>query len=219
MLNSSRFTYDYIGQLLTIEMPSTLHEEPFDYLKECMTLAIASLPYDRDVIRPRIHMNYQLQIAGQSVTPNMTITLTPVDGPTDVVMISGLGECAWSEDKDHTFDKMEAEIESHPETMFAVIMVIHEAIKYACPQLNSTVSTTLCNSDEEPEPLPLKSFISQRSMPRSFDYPVMVAGHKWCQVNFVEYFVWIKGEDGKSSVYAVLPTQSMAVIAGFSARV
>ncbi|KAG1816388.1 uncharacterized protein BJ212DRAFT_1299673 [Suillus subaureus] len=169
--NWTELTYDYIAQILTIEMPSTLHEEPFNYLKECMTLAIASLPYNRDVIRPQIHMNYQLQIAGQLVTPDMTVALTSVDGPTEVVMISGLGECALSEDKEHAFDKMEAEIESHPETIFAVIMVIHEAITYACPQLNSTASTTLHNGDKEPDPLPLKSFI--------------------------EYFIWIKGKDSR----------------------
>jgi hypothetical protein len=91
----------------------------------------------------------------------MMIALTLIDRPTDVVMISGLGECAQSEDKDHTFNKMEAEIKSHPETMFTVIMVIHEAITYACPQLDSTASTTLCNSDKEPESLSHKSFISQ----------------------------------------------------------
>ncbi|KAG2119257.1 hypothetical protein BD769DRAFT_1390554 [Suillus cothurnatus] len=84
-------------------MPSTLHEEPFDYLKAyCGT--VSDPQYDA----------------------NMMIALTLIDRPTDVVMISGLGECVQSEDKDHTFNKMEAEIKSHPETMFTVIMIKRE---------------------------------------------------------------------------------------------
>lgn len=198
MLNSFRLTYDYNALLLTIDMPSTLHEEPFDYLKECLTLAIASLPYDRDLICPRIHMNYQLQLEDKSVTPDLTVTLTSVDGPTEDVLISGLGECALSEDRDHVFLKMESEIRGHPEALFAVIVLINEALNYKSPSKTSTAFTALLTSDdEEPLPLSLKSFIKQRSTPRSFDHPVTVAGHQWCQVGSVEYFVWVKenGDD------------------------
>ncbi|KAG1792265.1 uncharacterized protein HD556DRAFT_1309341 [Suillus plorans] len=59
-------TYDYNDLLLIVEMPTSLHEEPFDYLKEVFTLAIANLPYNRAVVRPRIHMNYR----GSRSTPN-----------------------------------------------------------------------------------------------------------------------------------------------------
>ncbi|KAG1846439.1 hypothetical protein F4604DRAFT_1688381 [Suillus subluteus] len=82
---------NYVILLLTIDMSSTLHEEPFNYLKEYLTLTITSLPYDWDMIYSQIHMNYQLQIEDQSIMPNMTITLTSVDEPTEVVLISGLG--------------------------------------------------------------------------------------------------------------------------------
>jgi hypothetical protein len=139
-------------------------------------------------------MNYQLQTQDQSVTPGMTIILTSVDGPTEVVLISGLGECALSEDKVHVFDKMESEIRAHPEANFAVIALIREAITYQSPSENSAASTALRNGDEEPFPLSLKSFINQRSTPRSFDYPVTVADYQWCQVESVGYYVWIRGK-------------------------
>jgi hypothetical protein len=94
-------------------------------------------------------MNYQLQTQDQFVTPGMTITLTSVDGPTEVVLISGLGECALSEDKVHVFDKMESEIRAHPEANFAVIALIREAITYQSLSENSAASTALRNGDEE----------------------------------------------------------------------
>jgi hypothetical protein len=206
MLNSSRLTYDYNALLLTIDMPSTLHEEPFDYLKECLTLAIASLPYDRDLICPRIHMNYQLQLEDKSVTPDMTITLTAVDGPTEDVLIAGLGECALSEDRDHVYDKMELEIRAHPEALFAVIVLIREALNYKSPAKDSTAFTALRNGDdEEPVPMSLKSFIKQRSTPRSFDHPVTVAGHPWCQVGSVDYFMWVKNGVAPIDIRNVAP--------------
>ncbi|KAG1723549.1 hypothetical protein EDB19DRAFT_1834550 [Suillus lakei] len=198
VLRKPRLTYNYITHVLTIDMASTLHEEPFDYLKERLTIAIDALPYDPDVIRPRIHMNRHLQLEDQSVTPDMTIALTSVDGPTEVVSISALGECALSEDRDHVFNKMETEIKAHPEADLAVIVLIREAISYASPLKDSTVSKALRNGDggDPPLPIPLKSFITQRSTPRSFAHPVTVADHQWCQVQSVEYFVWVKGEDG-----------------------
>ncbi|KAG1779781.1 hypothetical protein EV702DRAFT_1195140 [Suillus placidus] len=145
VLKKPRLTYNYTTLLLTIKMPSTLHEEPFDYLKDCLTFAIGSLPYDRDVIRPMVYMNYDLELEDQAVTPDMTIGLTSVDGPTEVILISALGECALLEDTDHAFDKMEAEILAHPETILAAIVVIHEAITYKSPDANSTAFTALHN--------------------------------------------------------------------------
>lgn len=187
-------------------MPSTLHEEPFDYLKECLTLAIASFPYDRDVIRPSIKMNYQLQIQDASVMPDMTIALTSVDGPTEVVLIPGLGECALSEDRARVFTKMEDEIVAHPEAEFAVIVVIVEAITYASPAKDTPAWTALRNGDEdEPFPLSLKSFIKRRSTPRSFDHAVTVAGHRWCHVQSVEYNVWTKSQNGPIDIRNLNP--------------
>ncbi|KAG1864288.1 hypothetical protein DFJ58DRAFT_912297 [Suillus subalutaceus] len=166
LMTKPKLTYDYKKLALVVDMPTTLHEEPFNYLKECITLAIAELPYDR-----KDHPAY-------------------ID-----VTISALGECAFTERRDHVFNKMEMEITANPEVNLAVIVLIHEAIPFASPLPDSTAHKLLAGDTSE---LPRKAFVSQRSTVRQFNEPFVVAGHNWCQVHSVEYFVWAKGADGAS---------------------
>ncbi|KAG1771341.1 hypothetical protein EV702DRAFT_1048973 [Suillus placidus] len=197
VLTKPRLSYNYNERVLTIDMPSTLHEESFDHLKDCLTLAIAALPYDRDAITTRISMNSPMQLKNKSVIPDMTIKITPVKGPRKRVVTSGIGECALSETKEDVFDKVESEIEAHPEADLAVIVVISEVISYASPEPDSTAWKALRNGEnDDPSPLPLDSFLDQRSMPQSLDYPLTVADHDWCHIQSVEYFIWTKGDDG-----------------------
>ncbi|KAG2112737.1 hypothetical protein BD769DRAFT_1391855 [Suillus cothurnatus] len=90
-----------------------LHKASFDYLKNCLMLAIAQLPYDRDLVYPSISMNYPLKIKGGVVNPDMTITITAVEEAPSVVLVPGVVECAVSEDRVHIFNKVENEIEAH----------------------------------------------------------------------------------------------------------
>ncbi|KAG1862196.1 hypothetical protein F4604DRAFT_1063504 [Suillus subluteus] len=196
LMTKPKLTYDYKKLTLVVDMPTTLHEEPFDYLKECITLAIAELPYDRRVIRPTVRMNQPLQLESKSVMPDMVVTLRHVDGPTVDVTVSALGECALTERRDHVFNKMEMEIAANPEVNLAVIILIHEVIPFASPLPDSTAHKTLLAGGASE--LPRKAFVSQRSTVRQFNEPFMVAGHNWCQVHSVEYFVWAKGANSTS---------------------
>jgi len=198
----TRLTYDYNVHLLTIDMPTVLHEAFYDDLKKSFTLAIENLPYNHRAISPQIHMNYPLHITDQSVTPDMMISLTATQGPTEVVLIPFLGETALSEDWDHVFEKVESMIAKHPEVVLASIVLLREVKPYACPAIKSTASKMLHNRKDsdlckKPEPLPLKDFINKRSTPRNFKEPVRIADHTWCHVKLVEYFLWLKGEEDK----------------------
>jgi hypothetical protein len=180
-------------------MPSALHEEFFDHLKDCFTHSIGTLPYDRDAITARVSMNTSMRLKTRSVTPDMVIKITPVRGPRKLVLTSALGECALSETREEVFNKVEDEIEVHPEVDLAVIVVVNEATPYACPAQDSVAWKTLRNGEgDNPSPLSLESFTDLQSTPRTSDHPltVTVAGHDWCHIQSVEYFVWTKGDDG-----------------------
>ncbi|KAG1875630.1 hypothetical protein DFJ58DRAFT_836218 [Suillus subalutaceus] len=230
VLTKPRLSYDYNEHVLTVDMPSTLHEEFLDHLKDCLILAIATIPYDHDVITTRVAMNssmrLRLRVKTKSVTPDMVIKITPVKGPRKFVVTAGIGECALSETKAEVFEKVEGEIRTHPEVDFVVIIVVTEAISYACPEVNSTAWKTLRNGeDDDPFPLPLSlnSFLDQQSMPRSLDHPLTVADHDCCHIQSVEYYVWTKGDNGspidirnespESMAYGtLLPTLNMDAI-------
>lgn len=176
-------------------MPSFLHEASFDYLKCHLTLAIAQLPYDPELVETTISMNYPLKIGGSKiVNPDMTITISAVDDAPSVVLVPAIGECAFSQNRDKVFKRMEDEIEAHPDAVLAIIVLVREGIRYACPNADSIASKELRNGEDDPQSLTLDEFISQRTTPRSFDTPIRVGEHDWCHIQSVEYFVWVKGD-------------------------
>ncbi|KAG2030496.1 hypothetical protein BDR03DRAFT_987043 [Suillus americanus] len=161
----------------------------FSILQPCEDFVgdyIRDLPYDHNIIDPMIQMAWSLKIAEGSVIPDMLITVNAVEGPTQVVLIPFIGECALSETDKHVFGKAEDIILAHLEVICVVVVLVREAAVYAAPRPDSTASKTLCDS----KPLTLKEFLDLRTMPRSFGEPVMIADHTWCHLSLVEYFVW-----------------------------
>ncbi|KAG2109691.1 uncharacterized protein F5147DRAFT_652282 [Suillus discolor] len=178
-----------------------LHEAFHDDLKDSFTSAIKDLPYNRRIIRPQVHMNYKLRLKSKSVTPDMVISLTATQGPTQKLLIPYVGETALTEQWDHVFKKMESMIVAHPEIILASIVLVREAKHYTSPQQDSIATDMLhnhCNGEEKPDPLSLKEFITQRSTLRNFEEPIQVSDHTWCHVESVEYFVWIKGDKDRA---------------------
>jgi len=158
-------------------------------------LAIAQLPYDRDLVYPSISMNYPLKMKGGVVNPDMTITITAVEEAPSVVLVPSVVECAVSEDRVHVFNKVENEIEAHLDTLLAIIVLVRKGINHACPEIDSAAWKELHNGDDDPQPLSLDSFVSQHATPQFFDAPIRIGGHDWCHVQSVEYFVWVKGDN------------------------
>ncbi|KAG2152595.1 uncharacterized protein EDB93DRAFT_1273293 [Suillus bovinus] len=122
-----RLTYDYEKTSLLVEMPSAIHEAPFDCLKLSLGNSIAAMPYDNDLIFPMVHMNSLLSVKEKSVTPDICITVTPAVGPTKIVLVPFVGECTCSEDKAHAIGKLKDTIATHHDTQMAVLGLIHEA--------------------------------------------------------------------------------------------
>ncbi|KAG2099247.1 uncharacterized protein F5147DRAFT_655849 [Suillus discolor] len=201
ILTKPRLAYDYNEHLLTIHMPTVLHEAFHDDLKDSFTSAIKDLPYNRRIIRPQVYMNYKLRLKSKSVMPDMVISLTATQGPTQKLLIPYIGETALTEQWDHVFKKMESMIVAHPEIILASIVLVREAKRYTSPQQDSIATDTLhnrCNGEEKPDPLSLEEFITQRSTLQNFEEPVQVSDHTWCHVESVEYFVWIKGDKDRA---------------------
>ncbi|KAG1851406.1 hypothetical protein F4604DRAFT_1686898 [Suillus subluteus] len=193
MLNlSRRLAYDYNMHVLIVNMPTVLHQVSFNDVKIFVSDFIHDLPYDPKIICPMLDTSLMLEIADGSVMPDMAITVTAVEGPTEVVLIPFVAECALSETDEHVFEKAEDIILAYPDVICIAVVLVHEAREYAAPDYrDSTVPTALCGgTDSDPKPLTLKQFINLRTMPRSF------GDHTWCHLSSVEYFVWVKRDDG-----------------------
>jgi hypothetical protein len=192
-----RLTYDCNTRILIIIMPSVLREASFDDVKDFVGDSIKALPYDRAVISPKTHMSWSLEIPDGVIIPDMTVSVTALEGPTEVVLIPFVGECAHTETDKHVFEKVEKVILAHPDTICVVVVLAREAAEYAAPGKDSTASKVLHGgTDSSPKPLSLKEFINLRTTPRSFGEPIIIADHAWCHLSSVEYFVWARGDDG-----------------------
>ncbi|KAG2744920.1 hypothetical protein P692DRAFT_20877480 [Suillus brevipes Sb2] len=187
-----RLTYDYEKTSLLVEMPSAIHEAPFDCLKLSLGNSITATSYDNDLIFPMVHMNSSLSVKEKSVTPDICITVTPAVGPTKIVLVPFVGECACSEDKAHAIGKLKDTIAAHPDTQMAVLGLIREARPYSSPVKGSIAWKTLSKPNKT---LPLADFITKRHLPCT---PITVAQHVWCHIRTVEVFVWVRGDDGSA---------------------
>lgn len=96
----------------------------------------------------------------------------------ECMMILGLREYTFMEDRDHVFSKMQAEVVVHPEADFVVIILINEAMSYKSPSPDSTVFETLMPKDiTNSDPLFLRLFIRQYSTLHQFNKPMKVTDH------------------------------------------
>ncbi|KAG1850397.1 hypothetical protein DFJ58DRAFT_729275 [Suillus subalutaceus] len=184
-----RLSYDYEKQSLLVNMPSAIHEAPFDCLKLTLGQTITSLPYDHDTIYPMIHMNSSLKVKRKTVTPDICLTITPSEGPTKIKLIPFFGECMCSEDKKHAINKLAKTIRAHPDIKMAVLGLVREAQPYHRPKRDSHAWNFFST---DPEPLPLEEFITEHFPSCS---SITITGHNWCHVSSVEFLVWVQGDD------------------------
>ncbi|KAG1823836.1 uncharacterized protein BJ212DRAFT_1326898 [Suillus subaureus] len=193
-----RLAYDYNTHVLIVNMPTVLHQVSFDDVRIFVSDFIHDLPYDPEIICPMLDTSLMLEIADGSIMPDMAMTVTAVEGPTEVVLIPFVAECALSETDEHVFEKAEDIILAYPDVICIAVMLVREAREYAAPDYrDSTVPTALCGgTDSDPKPLTLKQFINLRTTPRSFGEPTVIGDHTWCHLSSVEYFVWVKRDDG-----------------------
>ncbi|KAG1858043.1 hypothetical protein DFJ58DRAFT_782617 [Suillus subalutaceus] len=229
VLIKPRLTYDRNTRILIIDIPTILHEASFDDVSDFIGDSIKALPYDRTIISPKIHMMQSLDTPDGVVTPDMTISVTALEGPTEVVLIPFFGECALTETDEQVFRKTEKVILAHPDTICVMVVLAREATDYDAPGKDSTASKVLRGgTNGNPQPLTLKEFINLRTTPRSFGEPIVIGDHTWGHLSSVEYFIWVKGNDGPIDIrsedpahmaYGTLgPTLDMDAVTGMLER-
>ena len=100
--------YDADVHTMIIELPTTVHEVPFDHLREVLESGLDDTPYDEDTILAQVHMNHNILIMGSTlVVPDMLISLMDVCGGTFMApWYILIRECTFSQCKSHIVDKL-----------------------------------------------------------------------------------------------------------------
>jgi len=127
---------------MIIELASPVHEALFDDLNHTLARMLDEIPYDQNIVRACIHMNYHLLVGRSSLTPDMVISLMDIQGTTDddpqYVLI---GECAFSEQKMHLVEKLKKYIRGLPHLVVIIMVIVEEDSSYNAPTKNSDAWT------------------------------------------------------------------------------
>lgn len=163
VLTKPRLTYDYHTHILTINMLSVLREVSFDHMKGFIGKSINAFLYDCAVIDLTIRMTWLLEIKDGSVTPDMIITVTAMEGPTEVLLIPFYGKCALTETDEHVFGRAEKVILVHSNILCVVVILVREATEYASLDGDSATSNILHGDTDGGCPQPHSSIIHQET--------------------------------------------------------
>ncbi|KAG9310334.1 hypothetical protein JVU11DRAFT_9464 [Chiua virens] len=103
-----------------------------------------------------------------------------------------VGECAFSEQKDHALDKLHKYVRALPNLVVVILVVIKEHVTYRSLNRNSDAWSYFSNVHDT---LSQKDFLTLHKNCRQclcLGTPIIVARHTWCHVHSVDYTVWVR---------------------------
>ena len=185
---------------MTVELPTAVHEAPFDYLKKAFEKVLDNIPCDEDNVLMCLHMNREVFVAGSLLVPDMLMSLMAIQGGTfKAPWYLLVRECAFSEQKSHVVDKLKKYVWGFPHLMVVVMVVIDKVCSYKSPTRDSDAGEFFHNSKKV---LSLDEFLSLHPTseePLHLNAPITVKGHTWCHISSVDYYVWVR-QPGKSPI-------------------
>jgi hypothetical protein len=209
-----------------VEWTSRIHDTPAEELitvfrtHEAISIAEGFLAGGRDF---RVQPSPICTLVTKHITaiPDLTVSISSMEAQLEKHLL--IFECAFSQTRVQLFAKLKKIAKSLPDLDMLCAVLIHEERKYRSPVLTST---TWDRFEKDPSILNLSQFLqlvknesndSNQSQPVSafpenFMGPVSAGEHVWCNINRVQYYVWLRGDDGKLRVDrdSIEPTQWFA---------
>lgn len=138
-------------------------------------------------------MGLSIMKSGFAATPDAVISVTSMKGPRQL-RLPFILECAFSQPITDVFNKVKDEIVAHPEVVMVVIVFIKEEPPFHSPKDRSEAWERF---KLHPSPLELGEFLAACDDVEEGEIgrPIMTAGHTWCNISNIDYYVWLK-KDG-----------------------
>ncbi|KAG6374955.1 hypothetical protein JVT61DRAFT_3710 [Boletus reticuloceps] len=126
-------------------------------------------------------------------------------------------ECAFSQPLNELFTKVKTLVTSLPDIHMVFLLRICKQDKFHFPNEDSAAWEKFKTHSS---PLDFTEFLevceeeaseddASQSLPEEFMGPVIGGGHVWCNISYVEYYVWIRQDDGKLDVNPELVQQTL----------
>jgi hypothetical protein len=184
-----RLTYIDADSTLIVEMPSAIHEAPLAALNTALTFFFESIPFDHDAIIVDILSNIE---ASDSLVPDLRISFQNMSNIAAEIVIPGLAETAFSQNRHALENKLVGAVEANPALLLVVAAIVFENAPYRSPKKGSDTARALLQDSSQQS---ATDFIATTGVLPTLDSPVVVANHTWCSVSSVWFKVWVRGND------------------------
>ncbi|KIJ59149.1 hypothetical protein HYDPIDRAFT_170938 [Hydnomerulius pinastri MD-312] len=189
-----RLSHHSSDGIIIMEWPRATHEAPLTDLREIISPAMRLLPFDKCKVRALVEMNspFQSPESGFSATSDLSLVLMSLLGSGNREILI-LAECAFSQDEQSLRDKVKKELAAHPKVVLFFMIIVSEVEEYHGPKEGTDAWNYFA---DEARCRDAQSFLSLQEQPlASGAARVMVAGHNWCNISSVDYYVWVKQDD------------------------
>ncbi|KIK19730.1 hypothetical protein PISMIDRAFT_30205 [Pisolithus microcarpus 441] len=211
-----KLTFFVKQNFLMIQLASAIHEAPISEFNSVLS-HFQQVSYPCNIVHIQVSMNSDMEEEFISAIPDLALVISSIKG-NKIQRFPLIVECAFSQPHQKVFEKVTMLIAARPEVLMVVIVLINESPHYQSPFKKSLAWKTFANHQDS---LDLTDFTSlcdvdsgDVDVGKDFMVPIVIAGHTWCCISSVDYYVWLKhtpntGDEGSSpsdwSVHGELP--------------
>ncbi|KAG1727247.1 hypothetical protein EDD22DRAFT_961283 [Suillus occidentalis] len=170
----TRLTYKHKERILLVEMPSAIHEAPMATFQCAFNDFFSALPFPKKLV----NANVLTSITSKSSVPDLRISLQSIADYDVSVIVTGVGETAFTQGIMPMYHKLRTAVEVYPSLLLAVAAAVDEISPYHTPRAGSPAWNTLLF---EPMIRSQKDFLAGAgtgSTP-ALNRPMIIEGHTW----------------------------------------
>ncbi|KAF8552206.1 hypothetical protein OG21DRAFT_1486402, partial [Imleria badia] len=202
-LRKPKLTYLVEDRMVIVQWPSRIHEAP-----------VAELAV---LFRQHESTSHSQRLRVSTSTNSKIITKTINAVPYLLVSVSSMKakllkhllifECAFSQSPDKLFAKVKSLATALPDICMVFLFQIHKQSGFHSPILTSNAWERF---ERDLFPLDLPQFLqlceeegvdrAPESLPEEFMGPVTAGGHIWCSISHIQYYVWLRQDNGKLEI-------------------
>ncbi|KAI6022062.1 hypothetical protein EDC04DRAFT_2937332 [Pisolithus marmoratus] len=190
-----------------IQLVSAIHEAPISEFNSILS-HFQQVSYPHNIVHIQVSMNSDMEGEFISAIPDLALVMSLMKG-NKIQCFPLIVECAFSQPRQKVFKKVAMLISARPKVLMVVIVLINESPHYQLPSDKSLAWKMFVNHQDS---LDLTGFMSlcdvdsgNVDVDKDFMVPVVIAGHTWCCISSVDYYIWLKhtpntGDEGSSLV-------------------
>ncbi|KAI5989832.1 hypothetical protein EDC04DRAFT_2614279 [Pisolithus marmoratus] len=179
---------------LMIQLVSAIHEAPISEFNSMLS-HFQQVSYPCNIVHIQVSMNSDMEGEFISAIPDLALVISSMKG-NKIQHFPLIVECTFSQPCQKVFEKVAMLIAAHPKVHMVVIVLINESPHYQLPSDKSLAWKTFANHQDS---LDLTGFTSlcdvdsgNIDVGEDFMVPVVIAGHTWCCISSVDYYIWLK---------------------------